>query len=56
MGRLTLKLYLNLIEAYTLIYGLTQSNHVITEPSYFFSKFSIKKSLKNINHTGINAN
>ena len=56
MARPTLKLYLSLIEAHALIYGLTQSNHVMTGPSYFFFQFSLKESLKNINHACINAN
>ena len=56
MGKPTLKLSLSLIKAHTLIYGLTQLNHVITRLSYLFSKFLLRKSLKNINYACMNAN
>ena len=56
MGRPMLKLCLSLIKTHILIYDLTQLNHIMTRLSYLFSKFSLKKSFKNINHTYINAN
>ena len=56
MGRPTLKLCLSLIDIYILVYGLTQSNHVMTGSSYLFSTFSLKESLKNINYACMNAN
>ena len=55
-GRRMLKLYLCLIKAHALINGLTQSNHIITGPSYLFSKFLLEKSLKNINYACMNTN
>ncbi len=48
MDRPMLKICQGLIEANALIYGLTQSNDVITWPSYLFSKFLLRESLHNI--------